>query len=57
MSSNSTDDAVDQAVREGAEAAREGKPDKANPYGLEDTVLFGAWLAGWIGESSPRAAS
>jgi len=43
---------VDVAVQKGAEAAQSGKSEKANPYALDDSVHFGAWLAGWISGSS-----
>lgn len=46
---------VDTVVSQGADAARRGEPDKANPYELNDSVFFGAWLAGWIsGKSEPK---
>lgn len=45
--------AIDAAMRMGTEAAREGKPDTANPYQLDDSVRFGAWLAGWISQQRP----
>lgn len=53
MLSSHPDSAIDLAMRMGAEAARDGKPEKANPYQLEDTVRFGAWLAGWISQNRP----
>ncbi|MEW5727452.1 MAG: hypothetical protein AB1918_06460 [Pseudomonadota bacterium] len=45
--------AIDAAMRMGAEAARDGKTEKANPYQLDDSVRFGAWLAGWISGNRP----
>lgn len=48
MTSTQEQPTVDSVVSQGAEAARRGEPDKANPYELTDSVRFGAWLAGWI---------
>lgn len=45
--------AIDTAMRMGTEAARDGKSEKANPYQLDDSVRFGAWLAGWISGHKP----
>lgn len=45
--------AIDTAMRMGADAARHGKSEKANPYQLDDSVRFGAWLAGWISGKTP----
>ncbi len=48
--------AAEAAMQEGMEAARAGKSDKSNPYTLENSASFGAWLAGWLSHQSSGSA-